>query len=60
VVAATWLTRFLSSLLFEVGRYDPMTFVVASLALLVAAALACVVPARGAAALDPVETIRRE
>jgi ABC-type lipoprotein release transport system permease subunit len=54
------LTRFLSTLLFEVGRFDPVTFVAASLALLVAAAFACVVPARGAAALDPVETIRQE
>ncbi|MBC7895161.1 MAG: ABC transporter permease [Cytophagaceae bacterium] len=60
VVAATLLTRFLSTLLFEVGRFDPVSFGVASLALVVAAALACVVPARGAAALDPVEIIRRE
>jgi predicted permease len=54
------LTQVLSSLLFEVHARDPLTFVVAAAALIGAAVLACVIPARGAAGLDPVETIRSE
>jgi putative ABC transport system permease protein len=60
LVAAFMLTKLLTSLLFQVGTRDPVTFVVAAAALVGAAALACVMPARGASRLDPVETIRAE
>ena len=59
-VAALALTRLLASLLYEVRATDPVTFVLAALALVAAATMACVVPARAAAALDPIETIRAD
>ena len=50
--------RLLRTMLFQVSVYDPVIFV-AGAALLVATALvACFVPARKAAALDPVEALR--
>ena len=60
VVAASVATRVLGALLFEVGARDPMTFVAAPLLLTIAAVLACVVPARRAARMNPLETIRAD
>jgi ABC-type antimicrobial peptide transport system permease subunit len=60
VVAALSLTRLLGSLLYSVGPRDPMTFIVAPLLLVVAAVIACALPARRASRLDPVETIRAD
>jgi putative ABC transport system permease protein len=59
-LAAFALTRLLESLLYDVRATDPAAFVVASLSLVVAATVACIVPARGAARLDPVDTIRAD
>jgi putative ABC transport system permease protein len=55
---ALTLTRLLEKLLFEVGPRDPVTFTIVPVALMIAAALACLLPARKAARLNPVETIR--
>jgi putative ABC transport system permease protein len=52
--------RALSGLLFEVSPVDPMTLAAATVLLLVAAALACVVPARRAARIDPMAALRTE
>ena len=60
VVAALALTRYMSTLLFEVGATDAMTFGVVSLGMLGTAAIACLVPARRAAGLDPATTLREE
>ena len=60
LVAALLLTRLLESLVFGVGTRDPVTFLAAPAALIAAAVLACLVPARGASRLNPVETIRSE
>ncbi|HKS04693.1 MAG TPA: ABC transporter permease [Gemmatimonadaceae bacterium] len=58
LAGAAALTRFLKSMLFEVTPFDPLTFV-ASLTLLFAAAIiACWIPARRAAAVDPVTALR--
>ncbi len=46
------LTRGIASLVYGVGTLDPLTFVAVP-------ALACLVPARRAASLDPVLTLRR-
>jgi putative ABC transport system permease protein len=60
LAAATAFGRWMASLLFEVRPLDPMTYV-GVLALLFAAIwLAAYLPARRAAALDPVETLRAE
>ena len=60
VVAALSLTRLMGSLLYSVGPRDPMTFIVAPLLLVIAAIIACALPARRASRLDPVETIRAD
>jgi putative ABC transport system permease protein len=58
--AAFALTRLMKSMLFEVSPADPATYVMASGALIVAAALASYLPARRAARVDPVEALRAE
>ena len=60
IVAALALTRVLQALLFSVSPRDPMTFVAAPVLLTLAAALACVLPARQAARVDPAETMRSD
>ncbi|MGE5246042.1 MAG: hypothetical protein ACM3SQ_17600 [Betaproteobacteria bacterium] len=53
-------TRVLKSLLFEVSPRDPATFAVVSVFLAAAAPAATYLPARRAAAVDPVEALRQE
>jgi putative ABC transport system permease protein len=54
------VTRFLSSLLFEVRPTDPVTFVAVSAILAAVALLACYIPARRAAKVDPMVALRCE
>ena len=58
--AAAGLTRLMSSLLFGVKPVDFASFVAAAGVLVVAALAASYIPARRAAAVDPVETLRRQ
>ncbi len=58
VVAAAGITRWMSSLLFGVKPVDGATFAAAAGVLVAAALAASYVPARRAAAVDPVETLR--
>jgi len=60
LVAAIALGRLLSSLLFGVGPLDPLAYVAALGATIAAAALASYLPARRAAMIDPVETLRAD
>jgi ABC-type antimicrobial peptide transport system permease subunit len=58
--AAVGLSRFLASLLFQVGATDPRTYLGVSVVLLSTVLLACWVPARRGAKVDPVIAFRSE
>jgi putative ABC transport system permease protein len=60
LVAALVGTRWLANTLFGVDATDPLTLGAVTLLLLVVALIACWLPARGAAGIDPVEAIRAE
>lgn len=60
LVVAASLGRAMSSLLFGVEPIDPAAYVAATGIILAAAALASYVPARRAATIDPMETLRAE
>jgi putative ABC transport system permease protein len=54
------ITRILSNQLYNVTPTDPTTFVVVSLLLIAAATLACTLPARKAAQVDPLVALKYE
>jgi putative ABC transport system permease protein len=60
LAAALTLSRLMSSLLFEVNPVDPLTYVVVSVALVGAAAVASYLPARRASGVDPMEALRSD
>ena len=60
LLAATGLTRLMASLLYGVSPLDPATFAGVAAILLAASVLASYVPARRAAAVDPLDALRAE
>lgn len=58
VAAALALTRALAGLLYGVAANDPLTFAAMPVFVILIAALACYIPARRAAALDPLAALR--
>jgi putative ABC transport system permease protein len=60
LLAALGVTRFTASLLYDVSPADPLTFIVVPSFLMAVALLACLVPARAAARVDPLDVLRSE
>jgi predicted permease len=60
LIGAFALTRLMGSLLFGVQSTDPLTFVVIAMLLAVIALLASYIPARRAARIDPMVSLRCE
>lgn len=60
LIAAAGFARLMQSLLFGVSATDVPTFLLASVPLLAAGLLACLLPARRAAAVDPMLALRDE
>ena len=60
LIGAFWLTRFLQGMLYRVSPTDALTFLGVSSLLALTALLACLLPARRAAKVDPVMAMRGE
>jgi ABC-type antimicrobial peptide transport system permease subunit len=52
--------RLMSSILFNVSPVDPITYIVITVGVVVTAYLACYLPSRRAATVDPVHALRAE
>jgi ABC-type antimicrobial peptide transport system permease subunit len=59
-LVAIWAARFSAALLFGVGWFDPMSYTVPGMLVLVATCLAAFVPARSAARVDPARALGGE
>jgi putative ABC transport system permease protein len=60
VIAAALITRFLGSLLYEVQPTDPTTLLAVCILFLLVGVVACWIPARRAALVDPMSALRCE
>jgi putative ABC transport system permease protein len=60
ILLALAFTRQLSSLLFDVSSFDPLTYGSVTVILLFVAILACYMPAQRATRVDPLVALREE
>ncbi len=58
--AAMWLTRYLQSELYQVSTLDPGVYIAVALVLGMVTVAACLIPARRAMRVDPLEALRHE
>ena len=54
------MSQMLTSLLFGISRFEPAYVVAGPIVFLAVAAIACIVPARKAAGIDPADTLRSD
>jgi len=59
-LGARWASKLLESMLYGVGRTDPLSFLIGVAVLLATALAACLVPVRRAVAVDPLTSIRAD
>jgi len=59
LAAGAYLMKFAQTLLYAIKPWDPNTLTGVSLVLIAAALAACLVPARRAMKVDPVEALRQ-
>ena len=59
-IGAYWVGRAMQGMVFGVGTVDPVAFSVVALTLFTSSLLACLVPARRAASVDPMTALRPE
>ena len=57
LLAALTVTRLMSAMLFDVGASDPLVYLAIGTLLCTVAALACWLPSRRAARVDPVRAL---
>ena len=60
LLGASLATRLLSKLLYEVAPTDPLTFGISVVVLIAVAGLACWIPSRRAARIDPILALRQD
>jgi predicted permease len=60
ILGAIGFTRLMRAILFEISPTDPLTLALVPVALLSVSALACWIPARRAASVDPVKALTAE